>query len=75
MHTTILTIYSILYFSQADPHDVSNFDAEFTSEAAVLTPVNTVISTVDQKEFDGFDYISEWAFQNRVAVESANVVK
>jgi hypothetical protein len=45
---------------------VSNFDKEFTSEAPVLTPINSVLSEVDQKEFADFAYISDWAFQSRV---------
>ena len=45
--------------------DVSNFDKEFTSEDAVLTPVNSILSQVDQNEFKDFDYISEWAQQQR----------
>ena len=43
-----------------------NFDKEFTSEAPVLTPINSVISAADQKEFDGFEYMSDWAFQGRL---------
>lgn len=45
---------------------MSNFDREFTSEAPVLTPINSVLSDADQKEFAEFGYISDWAFQARV---------
>ena len=44
---------------------MSNFDKEFTSEAPVLTPINSVIAEADQKEFDDFDYMSDWAFKER----------
>ncbi|KAI8894225.1 kinase-like domain-containing protein [Globomyces pollinis-pini] len=50
----------------ADAHDVSNFDKEFTSEPPVLTPMNSVLSEVDQKEFNDFGYIAEWALQARI---------
>jgi hypothetical protein len=46
---------------------VSNFDKDFTAEPAVLTPINAVLSSADQKEFNDFTYIAEWAFQARVA--------
>ncbi|KAJ3030437.1 UNVERIFIED_CONTAM: Serine/threonine kinase [Siphonaria sp. JEL0065] len=41
--------------------DVSNFDAEFTKERPVLTPVNTVLSAANQAEFKDFDFIAAWA--------------
>ncbi|KAI8848828.1 kinase-like domain-containing protein [Chytridium lagenaria] len=41
--------------------DVSNFDAEFTKEPAVLTPISTVLPAANQKEFDDFDYVADWA--------------
>ncbi|ORY24440.1 kinase-like protein [Rhizoclosmatium globosum] len=43
--------------------DVSNFDAEFTKEKPILTPVNTVLSAVHQAEFKEFDFTAEWAGQ------------
>ncbi|KAJ3074702.1 Serine/threonine kinase [Podochytrium sp. JEL0797] len=39
------------------PTDISNFDEEFTKEAAVLTPINMVLSATDQEEFRGFTHI------------------
>ncbi|KAJ3304883.1 Serine/threonine kinase [Kappamyces sp. JEL0829] len=50
----------------ANAKDVSNFDKEFTSEPPVLTPINSVLSEVEQKEFSDFGYIADWAFQARV---------
>lgn len=41
--------------------DTSNFDAEFTGEFPVLTPVPTQLSREEQQQFHGFEYISEWA--------------
>ncbi|KAI9344598.1 kinase-like domain-containing protein [Obelidium mucronatum] len=43
--------------------DVSNFDAEFTKEKPVLTPVNTVLSAANQSKFQDFDFIAAWAGQ------------
>eukprot|EP00842_Homolaphlyctis_polyrhiza_P002432 jgi/Hompol1/318/HPOL_002902-RA len=50
-----------------DPYDVSNFDKEFTSEEPVLTPLNNVLGEADQREFSDFHYLSEWAYQARIA--------
>ncbi|KAJ1548811.1 Serine/threonine kinase [Cladochytrium tenue] len=47
------------------PTDVSNFDAEFTKERAVLTPLNSVLGAVHQAEFDDFDYVAEWVIDSR----------
>ncbi|KAJ3022317.1 Serine/threonine kinase [Thoreauomyces humboldtii] len=52
--------------------DVSNFDPEFTREKAVLTPINSVLSTADQNEFRDFTYVSEWAVQARNQVITAH---
>ncbi|KAJ3196329.1 Serine/threonine kinase [Entophlyctis luteolus] len=41
--------------------DFSNFDAEFTSLPAVLTPVNTVLSNQQQDAFRDFDFVAAWA--------------
>ncbi|XP_072931864.1 serine/threonine-protein kinase N [Epargyreus clarus] len=42
--------------------DVSNFDSEFTSEAAVLTPPKEPrpLSTNDHKLFSDFTYMADW---------------
>ncbi|XP_059175085.1 serine/threonine-protein kinase N2-like [Physella acuta] len=42
--------------------DVSNFDEEFTSERAVLTPPKDrrPLNSADQKLFRDFDYVAEW---------------
>ena len=53
---------------------MSNFDKEFTSEAPVLTPITSVLNATDQKEFNDFAYISEWAFQARVTAATAGSV-
>ncbi|GME73602.1 unnamed protein product [Ambrosiozyma monospora] len=42
-----------------DPRDPSCFDEEFTSQAARLTPVNSVLSTNMQEQFRGFTYVNE----------------
>ncbi|XP_077980459.1 protein kinase C beta type-like isoform X2 [Glandiceps talaboti] len=40
-----------------NPHDVSNFDKEFTKEAPTLTPTDKLfIMNLDQSEFAGFSY-------------------
>ncbi|TPX75542.1 hypothetical protein CcCBS67573_g03186 [Chytriomyces confervae] len=41
--------------------DISNFDSEFTSEKPVLTPMNSVLSAVEQAEFQDFDFTAAWA--------------
>lgn len=42
--------------------DVSNFDSEFTSEAAVLTPPKEprALTTTDHKLFEDFTYMADW---------------
>ncbi|BFZ20530.1 hypothetical protein BsWGS_23569 [Bradybaena similaris] len=42
--------------------DVSNFDEEFTSERAILTPPKDrrPLNTDDQKLFTDFDYVADW---------------
>lgn len=42
--------------------DVSNFDSEFTSEAAVLTPPKEPrpLSSTDHKMFQDFTYMADW---------------
>ncbi|KAM3959304.1 protein kinase C [Aphomia sociella] len=40
--------------------EAANFDAEFTKEEPVLTPVsNDVIRTINQEEFRGFSFVNE----------------
>ncbi|KAJ3203955.1 Serine/threonine kinase [Entophlyctis luteolus] len=41
--------------------DVSNFDAEFTRERPVLTPIATVLGASSQAEFRDFDFTANWA--------------
>uniref|UniRef100_A0A8C5MEE2 AGC-kinase C-terminal domain-containing protein n=1 Tax=Leptobrachium leishanense TaxID=445787 RepID=A0A8C5MEE2_9ANUR len=40
--------------------DTSNFEAEFTSEAPVLTPQHQSLNETEQEAFQGFDWIAEW---------------
>ncbi|KAL7749679.1 Serine/threonine kinase [Sorochytrium milnesiophthora] len=40
--------------------DVSNFDAEFTREMPVLTPIQTVLNEAEQAEFRDFSYVADW---------------
>ncbi|KAG0090897.1 Serine/threonine kinase [Podila epicladia] len=42
------------------PTDTSNFDAEFTREIPVLTPVHSHLTVNDQANFQGFSYVAEW---------------
>lgn len=51
------------------PTDVSNFDAEFTKEKAVLTPINSILAQVDQDQFKDFEYIADWAKEDRVKAQ------
>jgi hypothetical protein len=46
--------------------DVSNFDSEFTKEKAVLTPITSVLAQVDQDQFADFEYVAEWARDERI---------
>ncbi len=57
-HNKIIIIYSTLYFLQRSKRDFSNFDVDFISERANLTPVDKdlVKSVVNQGEFVGFTY-------------------
>ncbi|KAI9300204.1 kinase-like domain-containing protein [Cunninghamella echinulata] len=41
--------------------DTSNFDEEFTREIPILTPVNAMLTKVEQQEFNQFSYIADWA--------------
>ncbi|KAI0225009.1 Serine/threonine kinase [Massospora cicadina] len=41
--------------------DTSNFDEEFTKEKPVITPSNSILSSSDQQEFQGFSYVADWA--------------
>ncbi|KAJ9066407.1 Serine/threonine kinase [Entomophthora muscae] len=40
--------------------DTSNFDEEFTKEKPVITPSNSILSSADQQEFQGFSYVADW---------------
>uniref|UniRef100_A0A8C5PCH0 AGC-kinase C-terminal domain-containing protein n=1 Tax=Leptobrachium leishanense TaxID=445787 RepID=A0A8C5PCH0_9ANUR len=40
--------------------DTSNFEAEFTSEAPVLTPQHQSLNETEQEAFQGFDWIAKW---------------
>ena len=51
-----------------DSHDVSNFDKEFTREEPTLTPITTMLGDADQKEFRDFNFVSEWAYQERLKI-------
>ena len=44
----------------SDAKDTSNFDEEFTNENPVLTPVQYILPSIDQKEFEGFTYTAHW---------------
>ncbi|KAF7722694.1 Serine/threonine kinase [Apophysomyces ossiformis] len=41
--------------------DTSNFDEEFTREIPILTPVNAMLTQLEQREFAGFSYVADWA--------------
>lgn len=52
---------------QRSPHDVSNFDQEFTDEQPVLTPPhenNQPLSGEEQKHFAGFDFYADLNWRN-----------
>lgn len=45
---------------QKSKKDALNFDAEFTKEEPVLTPINSeVVQTINQEEFAGFSFINK----------------
>ncbi|KAI8867582.1 kinase-like protein [Ramicandelaber brevisporus] len=44
-----------------DAMDISNFDREFTSERAIITPTNSILTPREQEEFSDFSYIANWA--------------
>ena len=50
-------VYQRLFVSQRDATDVKNFDKEFTSETATLSPNSSVLRDADQDEFHGFTFI------------------
>ena len=64
----------MLSFLQASKKDVTNFDKDFTSEKAVLTPTDrSMIDSINQSEFRGFsycnpDYLSTWSHFSRVPI-------
>lgn len=45
------------------PHDISNFDPEFTAEGPELTPPREprLLTTQEQNMFKGFDYVRDGA--------------
>eukprot|EP00123_Amoebidium_parasiticum_P017225 comp23759_c0_seq1/m.41127 comp23759_c0_seq1/g.41127 ORF comp23759_c0_seq1/g.41127 comp23759_c0_seq1/m.41127 type:complete len:778 (-) comp23759_c0_seq1:89-2422(-) len=46
----------------SDPRDVSNFDEEFTTEVAQLTPMDgPPLTKAEQAQFENFSYTAEWA--------------
>ncbi|KAI9315794.1 kinase-like domain-containing protein [Zopfochytrium polystomum] len=51
--------------------DVSNFDAEFTKEKPILTPITSVLSSVRQAEFSDFDYVADWVIDARARAAAA----
>lgn len=49
---------------------MANFDAEFTREEAVLTPVsNEVLQSINQEEFRGFSIINRDFNPSRIVTE------
>ncbi|KAI8092460.1 uncharacterized protein BX664DRAFT_378375 [Halteromyces radiatus] len=44
--------------------DTSNFDEEFTREIPILTPVNAMLTQLEQQEFTGFSYVANWAIDS-----------
>ena len=57
-----LSLSFFLVCHQKTMEDVSNFDDEFTSERAILTPPKDrrALKSDDQKLFRDFEYIAEW---------------
>lgn len=55
-----------LYVLQKGKRDFTNFDADFTKEDPVLTPVNIeILKTINQEEFMGFSFVNEDFAPNR----------
>lgn len=55
---------------QKSKKDALNFDAEFTKEDPVLTPVsNEVLQTINQEEFRGFSFINKEFNPSRFVAE------
>ena len=52
----------MIILAQNGLEDVSNFDEEFTSEKAILTPPkdNRNLTTDEQRLFDNFTYMADW---------------
>ncbi|KAI8969746.1 kinase-like domain-containing protein [Pilobolus umbonatus] len=46
--------------------DTSNFDEEFTREIPILTPVNAMLTTPEQKTFNDFSYVAHWALNTHI---------
>jgi hypothetical protein len=55
-------LFNIIHFFwslQKSKKDAMNFDAEFTKEEPVLTPVNAdVVRAINQEEFKGFSFVN-----------------
>lgn len=54
-------VYNLHFFwsLQKSKKDAMNFDAEFTKEEPVLTPVNAdVVRAINQEEFKGFSFVN-----------------
>ena len=60
----ISSIFFSFFFFQKNLEDVSNFDQEFTSERAILTPPKDrrALNSHDQGLFKDFDYVAEWCW-------------
>lgn len=58
----ISRVFGTIFFSfvsQKSKKDALNFDAEFTKEEPVLTPINgDVVRAINQEEFRGFSFIN-----------------
>jgi hypothetical protein len=54
-HSNVFIKGSFIF--QRDATDVVNFDKEFTSESATLSPNSSVLRDADQDEFHGFTFI------------------
>ena len=65
MCSCIVMCFDIVLCSvQTSSEDVSNFDEEFTSEDAILTPPkeSRIISETDQRLFKDFNYMADWCW-------------
>lgn len=59
-----------MYLLQKNKKDTLNFDAEFTKEEPVLTPINSeVVRSINQEEFKGFSFINREYNPSRFGVD------